>query len=206
MGCLKLTYDYRPTELFVEQGEKVEAPELQVWVNPEGAFFGVDDKVLNSAGGDPHWWFDDPQGEFFFNHWRNGNGQALTLNNAEWSAYMRSNDYLANVSIASHLYSLGIKNSGWISGSFHGETGKSDWSSGYGMLGGSNVRVGDLQYSGYAHVNDNGSISYLLNFTWNDIMDPNPSHFGDRVGAALFPGTPYNVHISWTDIINITPK
>jgi len=151
-------------------------------------------------------WFDDPQGEFFFDHWRNGKGQELNLNSAEWSRYMRSNDYLANVSIASHLYSLGIKNSGRISGSFAGKTGKDDWRSGYGMLNGSNARVGGLQYAGYAHVNSNGSISYLLNFTWNDIMDPKLSELGDRVGSALFPGTPYTVHISWTDLITITPK
>ncbi|MFM8913638.1 MAG: hypothetical protein ACKOE6_12105 [Flammeovirgaceae bacterium] len=52
MGCYKLTYDYRPTELFVEQGEKNYTVEWQVWVNPSSTFDGVDDKVLNSAGPD----------------------------------------------------------------------------------------------------------------------------------------------------------
>jgi RHS repeat-associated protein len=151
-------------------------------------------------------WFDDKQGEFFFDHWRNGNGQELFLNDSEWSTYMKSNDYLATVSIASHLWGLGIKHSGRITGSFHAETGKSDWKSGHGMLNGSNADVGNLQYSGYAYVNDNGSVSFLLKFTWNDIMDPNPQYFGDRVGSALFPGTPYIIHISWTDLITITPK
>ncbi|NOS93402.1 MAG: hypothetical protein HOP30_15895 [Cyclobacteriaceae bacterium] len=151
-------------------------------------------------------WFDDPQGEFFFNHWRNGNGQELHLNSVEWHNYMKKNDYLATVSIATHLYGLNIKNSGWIKGSFHGETGKSDWSSGYGMLNGSNARVGDLEYFGYAYVHDTGSVSYLLSFTWNDIMDPNAAYLGDIIGAALFSGTPYNVHISWTDLIHIEPN
>lgn len=160
---------------------------------------------LVQNGGD-QFWFDDEQGEFFFDHWRNGNGEELFLNDAEWSAYMRNNEHLATVSIASHLYSLDIKNSGRISGAFHGDTGKNDWRSGHGMLNGSNSFVGDLEYSGYAHVNSDGSISYLLSFTWNDRMDPNSNHFGDTVGAALFPGTPYNVHISWTDLITITPK
>lgn len=123
------------------------------------------------------------------------------MDDAEWAAYMGGNSYLATVSIASHLYSLGLKDSQWIKGAFHGETGKSDWRSGRGMLNGSNETVGDLQYSGYAHVNSNGSISYALSFNWNDVMDPNSNYFGDTVGAMLFPGTPYNVHISWFDVI-----
>ncbi|MDL5050860.1 RHS repeat-associated core domain-containing protein, partial [Oscillatoria amoena NRMC-F 0135] len=172
----------------------------------EQTFKQVYFQVQTQGGG--CWWCTDKQGEFLFDHWQNGKGKELFLNDAEWSAYMKANSYLATVSIASHLYGLGIKDSQPLKGSFHGETGVNGISSGYGMLNGSNSRVGDLQYSGYAYAHNDGTgtVSYLLTFTWNDIMDPNFTYIEDRIGAKIFPGTPYNVHITWTDVIVITPK
>jgi hypothetical protein len=51
MGCLRLTYDHEETPtLFLEQApEKVEAPKLRVWVNPEGAFLGVGEETLTQG-------------------------------------------------------------------------------------------------------------------------------------------------------------
>ncbi len=52
MGCLRLTYDHEETPtLFLEQApEKVEAPELRVWVNPDSDFLEVGEESLNNAG------------------------------------------------------------------------------------------------------------------------------------------------------------
>lgn len=52
MGCPRLTCDFEPNLFLQEQGGKTDAPELSVWVNPEGAFGGVGGEVLNNAGPD----------------------------------------------------------------------------------------------------------------------------------------------------------
>ncbi len=52
MGCLRLTYDHgeEPT-LFLERApEKIHAPELRVWVNPESEIFGVEIKTQTQGG------------------------------------------------------------------------------------------------------------------------------------------------------------
>ncbi|MFM7855781.1 MAG: hypothetical protein ACKO96_28635 [Flammeovirgaceae bacterium] len=51
MGCYRLTYDYEPTLFLEEQGEKIYTVGWQVWKNENVSSSGVDDKVLNSAGG-----------------------------------------------------------------------------------------------------------------------------------------------------------
>jgi hypothetical protein len=45
MGCLKLTYHPEPTLFLDEQGEGNEPFKLEVWVNPERGFSGVDEEV-----------------------------------------------------------------------------------------------------------------------------------------------------------------
>jgi len=54
MGCLRLTYDCEPNLFLREQGEKFDAPELSVWVNPNATFEGVGEVVQTGGGpGDP---------------------------------------------------------------------------------------------------------------------------------------------------------
>lgn len=49
MGCPRLTCDFEPNLFLQEQGGKTDAPELSVWVNPEGAFGGVGGEVLTQG-------------------------------------------------------------------------------------------------------------------------------------------------------------
>jgi hypothetical protein len=51
MGCLKLTYEETPTLFLEERPEKIDTVGLQVWVNPDATFEGVEIKSQN--GGEP---------------------------------------------------------------------------------------------------------------------------------------------------------
>ena len=92
-----------------------------------------------------------------------------------------------------------------IIGRMHGETGVNGYSNGYGMLNGSNSRVGDLEYFGIAVPGTDGSMIYNLTMTFHDIMDPNFQYDYDEIGASIYPGTPYNVHITWSLSLTVSP-
>jgi hypothetical protein len=118
---------------------------------------------------------------------------------------MRGADYLS--------YLIGLEmdkryagsSGGTIIGRMHGETGVNGYSNGYGMLNGSNSRVGDLEYFGVAVPGKDGSMTYNLTMTFHDIMDPNFQYYGDMIGASIYPGTPYNVHITWSLSLTVSP-
>ena len=151
------------------------------------------------------WWFRDKQGKFFYKHWRDGNGQELFLNDEEWGAYMRAAVDLNRLITSEMLRRHGDGYSGTIIGRMHGETGENGYDSGYALLSGSNSTVGNLEYLGAATPNADGSITFNLTLTWHDIMDPNPNYWRDVPLAKVFPGTQYDVHITWTVSITYTP-
>ncbi len=159
----------------------------------------------NAQQGGGCWWCTDDQGRFFFNHWQNGNGQELYLNNEEWANYMFGSDYLTRLILKEMDKRYAGSSGGTIIGRMHGETGVSGYSSGYGMLNGSNAYVGDLEYFGVAVPGADGSMTYNLTMTFHDIMDPNFQYYGDKIGAKIYPGTPYNVHISWSLSLTVSP-
>ena len=155
-----------------------------------GSGFAESDITQQNGG---HWWFND-QGEVLFNHWRTGNGAELHLDDPEfWGSYMRAHKGLSNAieSAIVENHQLGISINGRLRFNFGG-----GFRTGYQLLGGSNADVGGSQYSGSITQNGN-EINYRFKMTWNDIMDPNFNHLEDRLGAKLFPGTPYRVRISW---------
>ena len=160
----------------------------------------IDDQT--QGGG---WWFTDKQGEFLFNHWQNGNGEELFLNNTEWGDYMRADKYLTYL-ISNEMKKRYVPGySGTVVGRMHGETQGSGYRSGYELLNGSNDNVGDLEFFGNASLNSDGSSTYNLIMTFHDVMDPNFKYTGDKIGASIFPGTPYDVHITWGLSIIIAP-
>ncbi|MEO9964789.1 MAG: hypothetical protein ABJF11_03305, partial [Reichenbachiella sp.] len=170
----------------------------------------VEIRLSNNSNSDQDWIFKDDQGRQLFDYWRNGNGAELILNTNEWGAYMASNWFLTD-QIGRHLANTDAVNrtsNGAISGSFHADLDLGDsYTTGYGLLGGSNFNVGDLMYSGTVEVLGNGSFQYNIKLVWNDIMDPNRQYLGDRIGAWLYPGTNYIVRIHWSISTKITlPK
>jgi hypothetical protein len=50
MGCLKLTYDHEPHFFLQGQEEKIDTAGLQVWVNRNATFEGVEIKVQTQGG------------------------------------------------------------------------------------------------------------------------------------------------------------
>jgi hypothetical protein len=74
------------------------------------------------------------------------------------------------------------------------------------MLHGTSVDVGDFQIVGNARVQSTGNeteISYSFKYTWNDIIDPEPSYPGDVVSSwvlrLFYDPADYEAHISWND-------
>jgi hypothetical protein len=55
MSCLRLTYEETPTLFLESDREKIHAPELSVWVNPNATFEGVGIKTQTQGG--PNWYF-----------------------------------------------------------------------------------------------------------------------------------------------------
>lgn len=147
--------------------------------------------------------FDDKQGKLLYDHWKNGKGAELFLDSEEWAKYMRDDEVL-NALIGKEMEKrYGAAFDGSVIGRMHGETKENSYRTGYGLLNGSNRDVGDLEYLGVAIPNANGTTTFNLTFTWHDKMDPNSNYFWDKVGAAVFPGTSYNVHITWSATITI---
>lgn len=55
MGCLKLTYDHEPHFFLQGQEEKIDTAGLQVWVNPNATFEGVEIKTQTQS--DAQTWY-----------------------------------------------------------------------------------------------------------------------------------------------------
>ena len=107
---------------------------------------------------------------------------------------------------------------------FHGEM-ENGYFTGYELLHGSKGIAdrgpwkgedqGDVQMRGTATVvndsNGTRTITYDLTFTWNDIVDPNPTYGGDTFMSSLLHavGNPrdYKVKISWgaKPVVNVCP-
>ena len=77
---------------------------------------------------------------------------------------------------------------------------------GYQYLHGTNADVGGFQIQGTITKLENGDCIFDLTYTWNDIMDPNPT-YGSDIAKAKFAKlipfanpTDYVISISWHDI------
>ncbi len=140
-------------------------------------------------------WFDK-QGEQLFDHWRNGNGRELILNDDEWGDYMRAHTGLRDALI--NEIAKNYPNGGDVQGKMHYQlSDRGGYRTGYQLLGGVNRHVGGLQYSGFGE-QDGDRTHYSITVTWNDIMNPNHANIGDTIGEKVFPGTDYVVRITWT--------
>lgn len=79
---------------------------------------------------------------------------------------------------------------------------------GYQYLHGSNGDVGDFHIGGSSRMNGN-SMQMNLQFTWNDVIDPNPQYATDNwksmVAEVITLGNAdaYNIHITWSSEVTI---
>lgn len=79
-------------------------------------------------------------------------------------------------------------------------------------LHGTNADVGGFQIKGSVSKNKNGDVTYDLNYTWNDKIDPNFIYESDSKKAEYAKSIPfanptdYTIRITWTDKTIIRAK
>lgn len=77
---------------------------------------------------------------------------------------------------------------------------------GYQYLHGTNADVGGFQIKGVIAKTENGATIFNMQYTWNDIIDPNPEYASDTKKARIAKLIPYAnpkgyvVSITWHDI------
>jgi hypothetical protein len=160
----------------------------------------------------------DKHGEKIVDHWLEGTGESLVLSDDEWARYMQANQNVRRKILESLKTDAATRTE---SGEFTIQTNvglkllnsstASDYTSGYGVLNGSNSRVGGFIIGGTATVNSNGSVSFNYSAIFNDIVAPNLNYGMDRflygVIDNLTTYTPqnYNIHIQWQGQQTIKP-
>ena len=152
--------------------------------------------------------FDDAW-NLIFGHWMVGGGVELDLFYDEYfTSYMASNMLLRN-QIEQWLMNFARGHeSGRINLTRHAEI-ENGYLTGYELLHGTNATVGDFQIVGNYTSAINGKWKYYffnVELTWNDIIDPNYSLFGDNVLAFIFKRYPganpadYVIRIRWKQL------
>jgi RHS repeat-associated protein len=147
--------------------------------------------------------------ELIFGHWMVGGGVELDLFYDEYfTSYMASNMLLRD-QIEQWLMNFARGHeSGRINLTRHAEI-ENGYLTGYELLHGTNATVGDFQIVGnYTSAIDGKWKYYFFNveLTWNDIIDPNYSLFGDNVLAFIFKRYPganpadYVIRIRWKQL------
>jgi hypothetical protein len=153
----------------------------------------------------------DARGNELFYHWLYGDGRPFEANNGEWGVYLNNNKILSEqIDWKVKVDAVVRKESGVFFKRFHVDM-QSGFFTGYQMLGGTHSEVGDFELIGNANVREhpvNKLVNYELKGTWNDIMDPNYNHIGDRLFDTLFTSIlkpkNYRVRFSWNLVRNVT--
>ena len=151
------------------------------------------------------------KGLLILSWWLAGSGKERILTDDSWGNYMRKNtllrsqliDILDNIAI----YSINRgKTSYQIQTYFHAEI-ENGYTTGYEMLHGTNRHVGDFSIQGYTNVLKKSKrihrLYFSLIYTWNDIIDPNPTYLNDvkysNIAKKIFSPKDYIIRISWHD-------
>ena len=146
------------------------------------------------------------EGKKFFDRWMSGKGGKVYYQDGIWGEYMKANELLKR-QILHALQSDASKRRGTgpVNLRFHAEI-ENGYFTGYEMLHGTHSALGDFEINGIA-IMQNNLITYQVQMTWHDIIDPNPTYGSDRISATFLNavGNPkdYEIHISWSDIFII---
>ena len=156
---------------------------------------------------------NDKQGREILWHYLYGNGSTWVCAEGEWGEYMKNNEILKQkvakivFPYADDLEEGEIKEINIITSM---EIDNGEDIIGYQYLHGTNADAGGFQIKGNIRKDSNGNVLYDLEYTWNDIIDPNYSYDSDSVKARfakIIPfanPTDYEIHISFSDITTIS--
>lgn len=160
----------------------------------------------------------DEQGRTLLNRYIYGNGETFIADSDEWGQYMMNNDTLTRMT-SYYLAPIGNNLEPGESIQVNIETSviinstEREGKTGYMLLYGSNANEGGYQINGTVTKNTDGSITYDMNYTFNDLMDPDFNKEEDRRHYAVLSilkllnpkitMTDYTASISWSDITTI---
>jgi len=96
-----------------------------------------------------------------------------------------------------------------INQNYHANMENGEGMVGYQYLHGTNATVGDFQRSGTAtqeiNADGSGTITFDMEYGWNDVIDPNPQYSTDRWKSTIAEivtlglADPYDIHINWNE-------
>lgn len=159
---------------------------------------------------------NDWAGRAILGRYLSGGGDWTIRNDPSWSQYMMGNQSLRNQltdptqKIAQDALAAYQAN-GTATGSYrqtlHASIENGEGIVGYQYLHGTNANVGDFGMDGQTQVRRRADGNYEVtiqgNYTWNDVIDPNPQYATDtwksRIAEAVTLGQAdaYDIHISW---------
>ena len=152
----------------------------------------------------------DWAGRVLLHRYLTGSGDWTIENDPNWSSYMKANESLKRtlrprvLNLAktgrSELVNL-------VTDSFHVSIENGEGILGYQYLHGTNASVGNFQIEGVTtgmSTPKGSTVQLNLAYTWNDIIDPNPIYWTDKIKSAfaelisLGHADGYKIHITWT--------
>ena len=161
----------------------------------------------------------DPFGVFIGTHWMSGTGKSVvevplyTGENGPWGQYMMENPILTG-KVGDLVIPIGdkVKPGEIIDVTLeipHMVIENGENAVGYQFLHGTNESVGGFKISGSVMKNTNGDVTYMMTYTWNDIIDPNNMYTTDieksnaAKGNGIVKPKDYEIHLTWNDATTI---
>ena len=141
-------------------------------------------------------------------HYLYGDGKSINDEDGSWGKYLMKNEVLTGKvgDIVMPIgYSLQNDSSINIDMQFPMVIENGEGIVGYKYLHGTNEDVGGFQITGTISKDTRGDMIFDLTYSWNDIMDPNPTYSTDMIKAGFAKTIPFanptdfEMHITWSD-------
>ena len=172
------------------------------------------------ANGDTGHLANDWAGRSILSRYLTGGGDWHIDNDPDWSEYMQANSILTNdlrnraIEDSQSLFQSN-DSSAWIDENYHTNIENGEGVVGYQYLHGTNGgfdREGALEIQ--RHSDGSATVTLEMEYTWNDVIDPNPQYNTDNwknfiaEGITLGRADPYEISITWTEttVVELDPQ
>jgi hypothetical protein len=157
---------------------------------------------------------NDEFGLIILQHYLFGKGKPLIIDNdRKWTEYMKASSELKNIvlnKLRDIMKDIEVNTATDVNLAFQGFMTNGESITGYNYLHGTVESEGDFQINGIILRLSDGSFMNLLEYTWNDIIDPNFNYSSDiiksKIGEMLSFGqsADYKIKISWFSFSEIS--